>query len=202
MILLPPFGMFAGKWIVSESNVSFPLMGIIISVGFAASIVYYSKWLGKIFSNGPMTDRPTILKEKEPLIYRVTLGALLVAGVVLSFCINLVTKYLVDPFVGRYYSAPLGSETFSLTTGLGAFPIVLVLIVIGLIFLGLGFLFKPRREELSQAYTGGEDPVFELSGLYYADESMQKKMTLGTNVIAALLLVGLLAIPIALEVFK
>jgi hypothetical protein len=31
---------------------------------------------------------------------------------------------------------------------------------------------------------------------------MQKKMTLGTNVIAALLLVGLLAIPIALEVFK
>ena len=202
MILLPPFGMFAGKWIVSEANVSFPLIGIVLSVGFAASMVYYSKWLGKIFSNGPMTDRPTILKEKEPLIYRVTLGALLVAGVVLSFCINLVTKYLVDPFVGRYYSAPLGSETFSLTTGLGAFPIVLVLIVIGLIFLGLGFLFKPRREELSQAYTGGEDPVFELSGLYYADESMQKKMTLGTNVIAALLLVGLLAIPIALEVFK
>ena len=202
MILLPPFGMFAGKWIVSESNVSFPLIGIILSVGFAASIVYYTKWLGKIFSTGPMTGRPTILKEKVPPLYRITLGALMVAGVVLSFGINLVTKYLVDPFVGRYYSAPIGGETVSLTTGLGAFPMIIILIVIGLIFLGLGFLLKPKREELSQAYAGGEDPIFELSGLYYADEPLQKKMTLGTNVVATLLLVGLLVIPIALEVLK
>ena len=202
MILLPPFGMFAGKWIISESSVSFPLIGIILSVGFAASIVYYGKWLGKIFATGPMTGRPTALREKVPDLYRFTLGALLVGGIVLSFGINLVTKYLVDPFVARYYPTPIGGETFSLTTGLGAFPIVLVLIVVGLIFIGLGFLFKPKRKDLSQAYAGGEDPVFELSGLYYVDERLERKMSLGTNVVAALLLIALIMIPVALEVFK
>ena len=202
MILLPPFGMFAGKWIISESSVSFPLIGIILSVGFAASIVYYGKWLGKIFATGPMTGRPTALREKVPDLYRFTLGALLVAGIALSFGINLVTKYLVDPFVARYYPTPIGGETFSLTTGLGAFPIVLVLIVVGMIFIGLGFLFKPKRNDLSQAYAGGEDPVFELSGLYYVDEKLERKMSLGTNVVAALLLIALIMIPVALEVFK
>ena len=201
MIILPPFGMFAGKWIISEANVSFPLIGIILSVGFAASIVYYGKWLGRIFAAGPMTERSPILREKVPMIYRLTLGALLVAGIVLSFGVNLVTKYLVDPFVGRYYATPIGGETISLTTGLGAFPIVLVLIVFGLIFLGLGFLLKPNRKDLSQAYAGGEEPVFDLGGLYYADEKLEKKMTLGTNVVAALLLIALVSLPAVLEVF-
>ncbi len=202
MILLPPFGMFAGKWIVSEANVSFPLIGIVLSVGFAASMVYYGKWLGRIFATGPMTGRPTMRREKVPFLYRLTLGVLLVAGIVLSFGVNLVTKYLVDPFVSLYYTAPIGGETFSLTTGLGAFPIVLVLIVVGLIFLGLGFILRPDRKDLSQAYAGGEDPVFELGGLYYADERMEKRMTLGTNLVAALLLVALVSLPLALEVFR
>ena len=202
MILLPPFGMFAGKWMVSESSVSFPLIGIILAVGFAASIVYYNKWLGKIFATGPMTERPPVLREKVPLLYGLTLGVLLTAGILLSFGINLVTKYLVDPFVNQYYAAPIGGETISLTTGLGAFPIVLVLIVVGLVFMGLGFLLRPNKKELTQAYAGGEDPEFELSGLYYADEKLERKMTLGTNLIAVLLLISLLTIPIALEVWK
>jgi ech hydrogenase subunit A len=202
MILLPPFGMFAGKWMVSESSVSFPLIGIILAVGFAASIVYYNKWLGKIFATGPMAERPTALREKVPWLYRLTLGALLTAGILLSFGINLVTRYLVDPFVNQYYPAPIGGETISLTTGLGAFPIVLVLIVIGLVFMGLGFLVRPNRRELTQAYAGGEDPVFELSGMYYADEKLERNMTLGTNVVATLLLISLLTLPIALEVLK
>ena len=76
MILLPPFGMFAGKWIVSEANVTFPLIGIILAIGFAASIVYYGKWLGRILATGPMTGRPKALREKVPLLYRLTLGSL------------------------------------------------------------------------------------------------------------------------------
>ncbi len=118
MILLPPFGMFAGKWIVSEANVTFPLIGIILAMGFAASIVYYGKWLGRIFATGPMTERPKVLREKVPWLYRLTLGSLMIAGIVMSFGINLVTKYLVDPFVGQYYQTPIGGETISLTTGL------------------------------------------------------------------------------------
>ena len=202
MILLPPFGMFAGKWIVSESSISFPLIGIILAVGFAASIVYYSKWLGKIFATGPRTERSEVLHEKAPLLYRMTLGSLLIAGIMMSFGINLVTKYLVDPFVGQYYATPIGGETVSLTTGLGAFPIVLILIVVGLVFLGLGFVLRPNRKELTQAYSGGEDPEFELSGMYYADEKLERKMTIGTNVVAVLLLIGLLTLPIALKMLK
>jgi ech hydrogenase subunit A len=202
MILLPPFGMFAGKWIVAEANVTFPLIGILLSVGFAASVVYYGKWMGRIFATGPRTERMTILGGKVPIIYRLTLGTLLVAGIVLSFGVNLVTKYLVDPFIGRYYVLPIGGETISLTTGLGAFPIVLILVVMGLIFLGLGFVLKPSRQHLSQAYAGGEDPVFDLGGLYYVDEKLERKMTSGTNLTAVLLLVALVLLPFALEVFK
>jgi len=202
MILLPPFGMFAGKWIVSEANVTFPLIGIILAIGFAASIVYYGKWLGRILATGPMTGRPKALREKVPLLYRLTLGSLLVAGILMSFGVNLVTKYLVDPFVGRYYQTPIGGETVSLTTGLGAFPIVLVLIVVGLIFLGLGFLLRPDPKELTQAYAGGEDPDFDLGGLYYVGEALERKMTLGTNTVAILLLAGLVSLPFVLEVLK
>ena len=76
------------------------------------------------------------------------------------------------------------------------------MILVGLIFLGLGFLLKPNKKELTQAYAGGEDPEFDLGGLYYADEKLEKRMTLGANLAAILLLVGLVSLPIALEVFK
>ena len=182
-------------------DVSFPLIGIILVIGFAASIRLLRQMVRKIFATGPRTERPKACGKKSRWLYRSTLGALLAAGILMSFGVNLVANILSIRSSANTIHLPSGAKLYSLTTGLElshrAGPDRG-----GPDFLGLGFILRPNRPELTQAYTGGEDPVFDLSGLYYADEKPERKMTLGTNVVAALLLIALISLPVALEVFK
>ncbi len=200
MLMLPPFGLFAGKWIVSEAAGGFPFIAILLSVGFAGTIVYYSKWLGRLFGAGPRISRPTVLSEKLPILYKYTIGALLGAGIVLSLAIGLVIRYLIDPYLELHYASAVGDTFLSVNTELGSFPAFYILLIVGILFLGFGFLLKLDKKELAQAYACGEDPEFDLGGFYYLNEKIEARWNMIILVLATVLLVMLLAIPMALEV--
>ncbi|MDW5561721.1 MAG: proton-conducting transporter membrane subunit [Methanomassiliicoccus sp.] len=198
-IVLPPFGMFASKWIISSAATAFPLLIFLLGVGFASIVVYYFKWIGNILSAVPA--RQTGLR-RDPLApnYKWTLGALMVGAVGLSALIGPVVRFLVEPFIERYFTLPVGTNDLNLFTASGEFPVFIFLLLTGIIFVGLSLLIHPGAEEISKPYASGEDFVFESRGSYFFGEASVRQgiaLSEGTGI---LLVALLLAIPLLLEV--
>lgn len=197
-IMLPPFGMFASKWLISEATTSLPLLAFLLATGFAATVVYYTKWLGRIFAAGPEARRPSPAADVLSGIFRVTLGSLVAGAVLLSFLIGLVIRDLVNPYVTLTFPSSIGGET-TIFSSFGEFPIVILLIVISAMFVLAVILGRPRKEELSQPYTGGETYQFETGG-FYLMSGLAKLRVNGMMILVALALLGaLVLIPLALE---
>ena len=105
-IVLPPFGMFASKWLISEAAVTFPFLIFLLAAGFAATFVFYFKWIGTILSAGPGARSVSWKDDPLPRNYKWTLGALMVGAVVLSVLIGPVLRYLIAPFIDRHFTLP------------------------------------------------------------------------------------------------
>jgi ech hydrogenase subunit A len=200
-IMLPPFGMFASKWLVSEATLNLPFLAFVLACGFAATIVYYSKWLGKMLAAGPRMERPSPISDPVSKVFKYTLGSLAVGAVAFSFMISLVVDHLVNPYVTLYFPSSVDSDNFSLfNSTIGEFPIVAMLVLVGILFLVAGLVYRPKQEDLSQAYMCGEDFKFETGGFYYISKVNEAKMTVLFNVTATILLAAMIAIPFMLEV--
>ncbi|MGQ9587615.1 MAG: NADH-quinone oxidoreductase subunit 5 family protein [Thermoplasmata archaeon] len=199
-IMLPPFGMFASKWLISEAAISLPLLTFLLAMGFAATIVYYSKWLGRIFSTGSESDRPSPAKDPISRTFRYTLGSLAVGAVMMSFLISWIVKYLVNPYIELDFDSSIGGSGAAIFSSLGEFPIVVLLVVVGAMFL-LAILFaRPKKDELSQPYTGGESYQFETGGFYLMSRLTRDRFNGIVNLAAVALLTILVLIPLAVEV--
>ena len=198
-IMLPPFGMFASKWLISEAAISLPLLTFLLATGFAATIVYYSKWLGRVLSAGSEIDRASLARDRLAGLYRYTLGSLAVGAILMSFLISWIVKYLVNPYIVLTFKSSVGGSGTTIFSSLGEFPIVILLIVVGTMFLLAAVFAKPKREELSQPYTGGESYQFETGGFYLMSGVTTERFNRMMNLVAVVLLVAILSIPFALE---
>jgi ech hydrogenase subunit A len=198
-IMLPPFGMFASKWLISEAAISLPLLTFLLATGFAATIVYYSKWLGRVLSAGSEIDRAPLARDPLPGLYRYTLGSLAVGAVLMSFLISWIVKYLVNPYIVLTFKSSVGGSGTTIFSSLGEFPIVVLLIVVGTMFLLAAVFAKPKREELSQPYTGGESYQFETGGFYLMSGVTSERFNRMMNLVAVVLLAAIISIPFVLE---
>ena len=199
-IILPPFGMFASKWMISGAALTFPFLLFLLGLGFAGMIVYYFKWLGTMLSTGPGARAVKLAEDPIPRNYRWTLGVLMVGAVGLSALIGPTLRYLILPFVEGHFILPVSTDDLSLFTASGEFPVFLFLLFAALISVGLGLLVRPESDEVSTPYACGETFEFESRSNYYLDE---EQVRLGTSVTegAGVLLVALtLVLPVMLEV--
>ena len=200
-LALPPFGMLAGKWMISEAGITMPLIGILLAIGIAAPAVYLGKWAGLIFAADKRVARAEAYKEKLPHLYRYTLASLVGGGLVLSFLMGYLVEGLVNPFVRRTFgSIAVDNSSFNLVSSLGAFPYMALLIIFSLLFVGLAVLTRPEERELSDPYTCGEKPEFEIAGQYYAPEKQVLQATKVINLLAAAVIAVMVVIPMLLEV--
>lgn len=199
-IVLPPFGMFASKWLISEAAVTFPFLMFFLGVGFAGMVVFYFKWMGTILSVGPGV-RSTPLKG-DPLArnYFWTLGTLMVGAVALSALIGPVLRSLVLPFVERHFPPPVGTDDLTLFTSSGEFPVFLFLLFVAIIVLGLGLIVRPEEGEVSTPYACGETFEFEYRGNYYLGEEHVRQGIALTEGVGAVLVGAVLLLPLLLEV--
>jgi len=201
-IMLPPFGMFASKWLLSEAITSLPILAFIVAVGFAATVVYYSKWLGRVLSGGSSVARPSVIKDKLPANYRYTLGSLAVMAVALSFLINYLVSYLINPYIVTVFHVSVEGTGFSIFSSLGEFPIIVLLVLVAVTFLLIGMFLRPKQQELSAPYTGGESYQFETGGFYLLSRFNRDRANAIFNLTAMVIIAILLAIPFASEVIR
>jgi ech hydrogenase subunit A len=199
-IVLPPFGMFASKWIISSAAAVFPLLIFLLGVGFASTAVYYFKWIGNILSSGPAAKPVTLRDDPLARTYKWTLGALMAGAVVLSALIGPVLSYLVEPFTERFFGLPVDTNNLILVTTTGEFPVFVFLLLTGIIFVGLSLLVRPGQEEVSKPYASGETFDFESRGNYFlTDASVRQGISISEGA-GVLLIVALLLAPVVLEV--
>lgn len=199
-LVLPPFGMFVAKWLISEAVITFPFLVFLLAVGFASIVVYYFKWIGVIVSSGAAEGPRSLRHDTSPRLYRWTLGTLAGGAVLLSVLVGPVVEYLVRPFIERHFMLPVSTDNLSLFTSLGEFPVFLFLVLGALVFLGLGLFVRPRKEERSIPYAGGETFEFQAGGEYYLSERWTSLAGAAGTALGAGLLAAMLVLPVLLEV--
>lgn len=199
-IVLPPFGMFASKWLVSEAVITFPFLAFLLAAGFAAIIVFFFKWVGNILSTGPDLPEDQQARGRVAPVYGWTLGSLIVAALGLSILIGPVVQYLLDPFLMLHFSGELSSNAFSLFSRLGEFPVVIFLILAAFVFLGLSVLVRPSPGTKTTPYACGETFNFQPGGNYYLTEGQVDYVRRVSEAATAILLIVLLLVPLFLEV--
>ncbi len=199
-IVLPPFGMFASKWLISGAALTFPLLMFLLAIGFAAMVVFYFKWMGAILSVGPGVRSVPLKGDPLPRTYRWTLGSLMVGAVALSALIGPVLRYLVLPFIDRNFGVSVVTDDLTLFTSSGEFPVFLFLLFAALLFVGVGLLVRPKEGEVTTPYGCGETIPFESRGSYYFGEARVKQGIMITERVGAALIIATLLLPFLLEV--
>ncbi|MGD1060158.1 MAG: proton-conducting transporter membrane subunit [Methanomassiliicoccales archaeon] len=196
-ILLPPFGMFASKFLISEAAVTFPLLTLFLGLGFGATVVYYLKWLGLIFSSPPEAGAPFPVRQRLSSLFKVPLWAMILGAVGLALLINYVVRYLIGPYVPS-----IGSDSFFIFSGVGEAPVVILIAILVSVFLAIAFFYRPKKEQIGQAYACGEPFTFELGGHYYFGGKIDRTITMTVNAISSVLLALLIIIPFILEAVR
>ncbi|MFA5311982.1 MAG: proton-conducting transporter membrane subunit [Methanomassiliicoccales archaeon] len=192
LILLPPFGLFIAKWMLSEAAVDMPMAAILLAVGFGATTVYYGKWLGRMYMTTSGSMRRPFKGAGMSGYFTWTLLTLIAMGVFLTVMFSSVVSGLVDPFV------PSGTDVDvwgTVTTATGSVPVLGLLVVIFVSFVLFAFYARPKKEEFDTEYSCGEPLKAEISGSYIYDESVERLAIVASESVALLVLLILLFSP-------
>lgn len=202
-MLLPPFGVLITKWVAIEVAVQNPIALILIIFGSAFTVVFWSKFIGKLISK----DKKAEKIEKFQFLTHVPL-------IVISFFVVFVSVFLIDfsnifiaPFIKLAYARFTGIEqaaieSIKINDIFGYNPIIFFAILGGAILVSLiiYFIFKPRRYVCSyMAAENDEEGTFltamdtkeqvVFKNYYLTDIFSEKKYTLIANLASIALIV-------------
>jgi len=132
-MFLAPFGMIISKFITLKAFVeSNPAMAILLAYGSAATIFFWTKWMGKI-----MTIRHGVAEVVEHRVSRwewATLGILAVATIAVCLAFPFISFRVIDPWLGAVFGEVPPVDPFNI--------LIVFVIMLGLfILLPLGLLF-------------------------------------------------------------
>jgi ech hydrogenase subunit A len=197
-MMLPPFGLFAGKWLSVEASTQMPSLLLLLGVGSAATILYYTKWVGRLISSGPGPRR-----EPERLSRYLTapLAAISAMIVCLSVLAPLLARDFVFPSLPPGYGSPASHGAADLLGGVGYMWIGAIFIVLLLGFLLPLALIRVHSEDRSKVYTCGE-PVErpEVSGSYFGGARTELAISDLAVAVAAGLAIAVMLMPVIAEV--
>lgn len=151
-MFLAPFGMLISKWVamkafIDSNNI---LTVIILSFGSAATLFYWTKWMGKLVSNANGKDKPKQIFTKDEEI-PIFLQASLV--VVACFTFPIISKYALIPYLaGAFGGASL--------VPIEANDLYIMLIMLSmLLLLPLSFIsiYKKDKRRIAPVYMAGEN---------------------------------------------
>lgn len=196
-MVLPPFGLFAGKLLSFEASTHMPALILLLGIGSAATVLYYTKWVGHMISHD---ERPTRRAEPPSRYYSVPLGALI--AIIIS--LSVLTPFIATDFV--FQSLPVGYTDPSTDIGTellgftGYFWIAAILVTL---LLGLAlpmYFIHIREEDRSPVYTCGEPYEPVVSSNFLGGDRLAGPLTDLSYIIATALAISLMLVPIINEV--
>src|SRR5208337_4541223 len=140
-MFLPPFGMMLGKWIAIEAAYKVPLAAVFFVLASALTIVFWTKWLGRLLQVVPKLGWPL---EKLSPSYSVPLWTLFIGIFVVGFGIGPIYNYFIasatsdviagNSMIGSGWANIVLTGSSAVQTGagvLGSFPLWALYLVLG-----------------------------------------------------------------------
>ncbi len=197
-MFLAPFGMLISKWVAMKAFIDSDniLVVIILAYGSAATLFYWTKWMGKLVSNANEKNHikhPFSLEEEAPIFI------LAVLVVVSCFSFPLLSKYALVPYLTNLFGTttliPIGSSDVKLMLFM-----LSMLIILPISFIPIYRNDKRRRVPIYMAgentgdnktYHGslGVTRKVELRNWYMENYFGTKRLTFWSNVLAMGILV-------------
>lgn len=151
-MFLAPFGMLISKWVAMKAFIdsNHILTVIVIVFGSAATLFYWTKWMGKLVSNANVKNlrKHTFFAEEEiPIIIQ---AVLVVAS---CFGFPLISKYALVPFLTDLY----GSNA---VVPIGTSDVKIMIIMLGmLLVIPISFIpiYKQDKRRIVPVYMAGEN---------------------------------------------
>ncbi len=151
-MFLAPFGMLISKWVAMKAFIdsNHILAVIVIAYGSAATLFYWTKWMGKLVSNANVKKqrKHTFFAEEEIPIFIHT-----VLVVLSCFGFPLISKYALVPFLTDLYGAdaiiPIGTS-----------DVKIMIVMLGmLLIIPIGFIpiYKQDKRRIVPIYMAGEN---------------------------------------------
>lgn len=196
-MFLAPFGMLISKWVAMKAFIDSKhiFTVIVIVFGSAATLFYWTKWMGKLVSNANVKNqrKHTFYAEEEIPIF---IQAVLVG--VSCFGFPLISKYALVPFLTRLYGT-------NALVPIGASDIKIMMIMLGmLLVIPISFipLYKQDKRRIVPIYMGGENTgdneafygfrgekrKVELRNWYMESYFGAKKLSFWSNILAVCVL--------------
>jgi len=193
-MFLAPFGMLISKWVAVKAFIDSKniLTVIILVYGSAATLFYWTKWMGKLVSNANKKDlvKHTFFIDEEIPIF---VQAVLV--VVSCFSFPLISKYALIPYLTNLFGA---SALIPISTS----DVFIMLIMLSmLLILPISFipLYRKDKRRIVPVYMAGENTgdnetfygsmgverKVELRNWYMDSYFGRKKLTFWSNIAAA-----------------
>jgi ech hydrogenase subunit A len=201
-MFLAPFGMLVSKWVAMKAFIDSDniLIVIILAYGSAATLFYWSKWMGKLVSNANVKNhvKHTFRKDEE---IPITILAILV--VLSCFGFPLISKYALIPFLTYMYHTdalvPIGTSDVK----------IMLYMLSALLILPISFIpiYKGDKRRKVPMYMAGQNVgdneefhaamgvtrKVELRNWYMESYFGVKRLTLWSNLISiGLLLAGVI----------
>ena len=149
-MFLAPFGMIISKFVTLKAFVeSNPAMAIILAYGSAATIFFWTKWMGKI-----MSIKHGVAEVMEHKVSRwewITLGILAFATVAVCLAFPFISFHVINPYLLEMFGKTPVVDTFNVL-------IVFVIMLGLLIILPLGlfyYAFVDKNYKRVGTYLGG-----------------------------------------------
>lgn len=149
-MFLAPFGMLISKWVamkafIDSNNI---IIIIILAYGSAATLFYWTKWMGKLVSNANAKNQ-----RKHTFHIEEELPILILTGIVVLSCIGF-------PLISKYALIPYLTNAFGVTAPvpIGTSDINIMLIMLSmLIVLPISFIpvIKKDKRRIAPVYMSG-----------------------------------------------
>ena len=163
-MLLPPFGVLMTKWLTIEAAVSSPIVLILVVLGSAITVLFWTKWMGIILT---MSYKPRYFIEPLAASVKTALSIMIVGVFSASIFVVQLFNFFVYPYltilIMRSGTVPIagngGIWLANMNTGLvgGAMLMPLFLVLIALAVLIPYLRKKTKPANIRKPYLCGEN---------------------------------------------
>jgi ech hydrogenase subunit A len=120
MMIMPPFGVIIGKWMVMEAAAGDFYIIILIALGSALTVLYWARW-GGILMSDPFAGK--FKAERQPVLTWTALGLLCLGGAVFSLGAPWLYEWVIAPAESEFYALDYASRGGILENAVGTFPV-------------------------------------------------------------------------------
>jgi ech hydrogenase subunit A len=163
-MLLMPFGVLVSKWAGTEAAASMPsdwsvLIIILIALGSALTVVFWTKWAGRLLAQPPGVGRVKL--ESVPFFYGFPVTLLLLLAIGLSIFLAPFFEQVIEPALSQVTFA---TTEWNLRSTIGFFAPWPLAILAAVVVLVPMLFIRGRKEEVRPVYACGEnDPEYSVS---------------------------------------